>query len=469
MNTLVTPPQSAFHPQLFEATLFARIGGWLGRNRDVIAKVQWCVIALYAVLVAFPAFLPLPERHVHMWNNLTLAAQFMFWGIWWPFVLVSMIVFGRAWCGLLCPEGALSEFVSRYGHGRSIPRWMTWPGWPFVAFATTTIYGQLVSVYQYPKPALLILGGSTAAAVAIGFLYGRNLRVWCRFLCPVNGVFNLLAKLAPIHFRVDAAAWRASHERGEHPKNLHCAPLVPVRNMTGAGQCHMCGRCSGFRSAVQLAPRLPNHEIVNLADRHPHPWETALIFFGMLGLALGAFRWTNSSLFVELKQTLATWLVQHQLLWPLQWSAPWWLLTNYPGSNDVMNLIDGVVLLTYLIGTALLMGGALYLVTALATRSMGAWSSRRFHHIAQCFIPLAGCGVFLGLSALTVTQLRAEHLNMSWASQTRDILLALSCIWSGWLAWRVISRHARGARRFTAALLTLVGIVATGFVWRTTF
>src|SRR5260363_431808 len=55
-------------------------------------------------------------------------------------------VFGRVWCGILCPEGALSEFASRHGRSRPIPRWMRWGGWPFVAFSITTVYGQMVSV-----------------------------------------------------------------------------------------------------------------------------------------------------------------------------------------------------------------------------------------------------------------------------------------------------------------------------------
>ena len=51
----------------------------------------------------------------------------------------------------------MTEFASRYGQGRALPRWLTWGGWPFVAFACVTIYGQMISVYQYPKPVLVVL------------------------------------------------------------------------------------------------------------------------------------------------------------------------------------------------------------------------------------------------------------------------------------------------------------------------
>lgn len=440
----------------------ARLGEWMRRHGGTIRAVQWGIVGVYLVLVAVPAFLPLPDRTAHLWTNLTLAAQFAFWGIWWPFVLVSMVLVGRVWCGVMCPEGALSEFASRWSLGRAVPRWLSWSGWPFLAFAGTTVYGQMVSVYGYPKPVLVVLGGSTAAAIVVGLLYGRNKRVWCRYLCPVNGVFEVLAKLAPVSFQVDPAAWSAS-PRPPKDQGFTCAPLVPVKTMRGAGACHACGRCSGYRGAVRLARRSPNHEIVHVAGNEPSREQTALILFGMSGLAVGAFQWSSSPWFIDAKQALATWLVERGITWPLETSAPWFVLTNYPEHNDVLTLLDGFMLLAYIAAATLAIGLTLAALVALATRALGPWSTPRFHHLTQTLIPIAGCGVFLGLSALTVTFLRGDGVVLPYVAEMRAALLAGASLWSGVLAFQVAGLTAGGLRR-AAATLAILAAAGIG-VW----
>lgn len=448
----------------------AELGHWLQRHGGIIRSVQWAVVAIYLVLVAVPAFLPLPDRTAHLWNNLTVLAQFAFWGIWWPFVLVSMVLVGRAWCGVLCPEGTLTEFASRWSLGRAVPRWITWGGWPFIAFAGTTVYGQMVSVYGYPKPVLAVLGGSTVAAIAVGLVYGRNKRVWCRYLCPVNGVFAVLAKLAPVSFQVDRPAWAAS----DKPQGaaFNCAPLVPVKTMRGAGACHMCGRCSGYRGAVRLARRSPAYEIVHVAGSEPSLEQTVLILFGMMGLAAGAFQWSSSPWFIDAKQWLATWLIEHGMVWPLETTLPWFVLTNYPEHNDVMTLLDGGLLLAYIGAAAIVLAVGLSALVALATRCLGPWSSARFHHLTQTLIPIAGCGVFLGLSALTVTFLRGEGLPLPYVAEMRAGLLIGASLWSAWLAWRVAGLSVGGWRRAgataciaAAAALSVSGWVLLFWIW----
>lgn len=444
----------------------AALGDWLKTHQSGIRRLQWSVVLVYALLVGVPAFLDLPERTQHLWDSLTLFAQFVFWGLWWPLVLVATMLLGRVWCGFFCPEGMLSELASAKGLGHSPPRWMRWGGWPFAAFALTTLYGQMVSVYQYPKPALLILGGSTLAAIVVGYLYGRNKRVWCRYLCPVNGVFGLLAKLSPLHFKVDPLAWGQSQERHQPLPSFNCAPLVPVRNMQSAAACHMCGRCSGFRESVALSWRSPFSEILTVAGHKPSSWESALILFGLMGVALGAFHWSGSTVFIALKQVLAERLVEMGILWPLEATAPWWVLTDYPQLNDAMTLLDGAALILFVLGTMLLMGGALALFIFTAAGICGRADVRaHFHHLVQALIPLAGAGVILGLSALTVSILKGEGVVLAGVTEIRAVLLGLAVLASLYLSWKILGGYARPARRLAAMLpmLAAIGLGAAGW------
>ena len=436
----------------------AAVGLWLRRHQRLIRIVQWFIVAIYATLLIVPTLLPLPPLTAHIWNNLTVFAEFVFWGIWWPGVLLSIVLFGRLWCGTMCPEGALSELASRHGRKRSVPRWIRWSGWPFVAFACTTLYGQMISVYQYPLPALLILGGSTAAAIGIGYMYGNDKRVWCRYLCPVSGVFGLLTKLAPFHYAVDRKAWDASTPGSPARKPFNCAPLVPVRTMESSSGCHMCARCAGFRDAVQLEARSPNSEIVEVSSRTATHWDSLLVIFGMLGIATGAFQWSSSPYFVTIKQALATWFVEHGMLWPLQTSMPWWVLTNYPAQSDVMTVLDGAVFLIYVFGLAIAISAVIGTCLTLGVRVTGRWSAKSFYHLSHALIPLAACGLILGLFSTTVTIITADGFSLSWLSEIRALSIAGTFLWSGWLAARIF--HARSGSAARTALATALFAVA---------
>lgn len=457
-------------------------GDWMQRHGRAIRGVQWVVVLAYAVLIIVPAIMPLPPDSARMWNNLTVFSEFVFWGIWWPFVLLSMVMLGRVWCGVLCPEGTLTEFASKFGMGWSIPRWMRWGGWPFVAFGMTTIYGQMVSVYQYPKAVLVVLGGSTVGAMIIGLLYGREKRVWCKYLCPVNGVFTLLARLAPFRFQVSEEAWRHSYKHGEHGHRVipvNCAPLVPLRQIQSA-DCHMCGRCSGHRDAISLATRSSSDEVVEQGAKRASGWDTALLLYGMLGVAIGGFHWTVSPLFVQIKIVVAGWLINNDIMWPLADNAPWYIFTHYPDQNDVFTWLDGSLVIGYMLATALVYGTALLAVMALGNRILGfsgraptarsnagagalhsaGWSTRRLHHFAQALIPQAGVGVFLGLTATTLTILQHHHFNTHWAGDARAVLLGLANLWSLWLAYRVARRYAASGVALTGAMACFVVTLA---------
>ncbi len=452
-----------FEKHLPRRPLLARLGDAMARHQSTIQMIHWSVVGLYVFLVAAPAFRPLPSGSAHIWNNLTLFAQFIFWGIWWPFVMLSTMVLGRVWCGLFCPEGTLTEFASRQGLGRTIPKWIRWGGWPSVAFTSTTVFGQLISVYQYPKAAILILGGSTLMAVVVGFVYGRGKRVWCMYLCPANGVFRLLARLAPVHFLTDENAWRRAPESASA---VDCAPLIDIRRLNSAAACHACGRCSGHRGAVSLTIRSPNSEILAEAVQGVSRAEALMLLFGVIGIAAGTFQWSASPWYVAAKQAIGGWLVNHDVLWPLGNHAPWWFLTHYPETGDVFTWLDGFLIVSYIGAVALLLGGWAFFCLSAAAKVLGDRASR--WKLAMGLVPLGGIGIFLGLSSLTVGQLKPEGLSFGGLGALRATLLGAALAWSGWLTVGIILRQPcqSAVRRFGAWSLAVsaMGPVAASWV-----
>jgi polyferredoxin len=426
-----------------EHNLIARIGRAMQRHQRVISIIQWATVALYIFFLLAPTLLPLPDSNARIMNDLRLFSQFLFWGIGWPLVMLSMMLLGRVWCGIFCPDGTLTEFVSRRGRNRSIPRWMRWPGWPCTMLLLTTLYGQLVGVYDFHPATLLLLGLPTLAAIWCGLLYGNGKRIWCMYLCPANGVFGLLAKISPLHFQVNEENWK------KHPTPLprvDCPPLIDIRRMRSASACHACGRCGGYLDAVELAARKPDAEILQTPSKSVHNAEAITLIFGILGVGTAATQWSGGVWFLPFKSVLA----KLGLTALQQYSAPWWLLANYPAEGRVFSLFDGLALLLYLLGGGALLGGAILAMVWLATK-IAAYPDLRWQKLSLALIPIAGIGIFLGLSSFTVSHLQGEGVEMQWVPYARAGLLLLGGAFSLWLGARLIL--ARNSLRSLMALI----------------
>jgi polyferredoxin len=254
-----------------------RIGDALASNQERLRHIQLLMVAFYAVAAAIVIFTSSPwSAQFEHWMAILM------WGLWWPAVLVGNLLFGQAWCGLLCPDGALTELAGRWSRRAKIPHALRWPGWAIIGFATTLLAVHATNATHNAKATFLILGTLSVGALAIGALFGKGRRVWCRYLCPVSILFEMLSRCAPIYFRVDRAAWNAPIWR--RASRIECPVLIDIRNMTGAAGCHMCGRCSGHRNAVVLTIRRPWDETLMLTPASPIRREVAVLMFGLFGL-----------------------------------------------------------------------------------------------------------------------------------------------------------------------------------------
>lgn len=81
-------------------------------------------------------------------------------------------------------------------------------------------------------------------------------------------------------------------------------------------------------------------------------------------------------------------------------------------------------------------------------------------------MPLGGIGLFLGLSMMTLSQLRAEGIILPWLPVVRGALLALGLLWSAWLGLRLLRGAApSGAHLAAAFMVWLLPLALVGSTW----
>lgn len=117
----------------------------------IVPGLQVTMAALFVLLVLVPAWLPEPPDDAGPFDHAVPLARAALWEIWFPLMLLSVLVAGRSWCGFLCPMGAVSEAASRLGLQRAVPAWLQWAGTPMVAFITVTVLGQTLGVRTIRK------------------------------------------------------------------------------------------------------------------------------------------------------------------------------------------------------------------------------------------------------------------------------------------------------------------------------
>ena len=163
--------------------------------------VTWYVLGLHAVgSIGIEALFSGLSRGI-------LNAGFVFWGL----VLVSVLLFGRAFCGWFCWFGGYLELVE-WGIGdklkvrlpRTIPLYLA--AIPFVALFAK-VYGSLLVNWLNGFPAIFTFrladmepwgGQQTGISILItSVLYGPVLlyvfgpHAWCRYLCPIGALLKI--------------------------------------------------------------------------------------------------------------------------------------------------------------------------------------------------------------------------------------------------------------------------------------
>jgi len=445
------------HPRV--ERLFSRLSAWL----------PWLHLAMLLVFLAVlvvPVYLPESAEQATFLDDGRILANYLLWGVWFPLVFFSVVLTGRSWCGFLCPMGAASELVNRHGLKMKTPAWIRWPGTPILSFILITLLGQTTGVRNHPEAALEIFGGTFVLAILVGWLWGRNKRVWCRHLCPIGLLLGVFARLGAVQL--------SPRKRKAGPDALTdktiCPTYIDLPRKRAARHCIECMRCilPGHQAGLAVSFRRPGQELESIRKHAPDGWETLFIFLGA-GIALGGFLWLVLPFYDAWRQAVGTWFIEHGQFW-IGEPGPAWLMSVHPERREVFRWLDFFMITSTMIAvmvlSAMVLGAASW-ASALIARRFGGTSSV-FHsgiQIGYSQAPVALMALMIGLATELFTPFLRLGMTPTAVNDVKAAMILFGWLWSLWLAWRILAGLGVNRGRVLAVLPAALGSSAMAAAW----
>lgn len=430
------------------------------RHRERLVWLHLAMAAVFIAIIVVPVFLPDPPGDATPFTHWVSFANYALWGLWFPLVFLSVIFTGRSWCGLLCPMGAAAEWANKRGPQWAIPGWLRWEGTPIASFLFVTILGQTVGVRDHPEAALEVFGGTMLAAIALGFLYGRKKRAWCRHACPIGLLLGVFSRIGAVQFapkspRSGGDTWT---EKGV------CPTMIDLPRKEESRHCIQCFRCVNpeAKGSVELRLRPPGAEIEQIRRHHPNMAEIWFLFLGT-GVALGGFLWLVLPQYMEWRQIIGIWAIENDIFW-LGKPGPWWLMSVHPERREVFIWLDFFLITAFMSAVMAAIAAILAATTAAAAAIAGQGSDlgfrTRFIELGYQYAPVAMVSLVVGLGGMLFQPLGA------YAGAGKGALFVAGIVWSLWLAWRILGNQGvKPARRLAATLPGLAGTLAIALAW----
>ena len=127
-------------------------------------------------------------------------AVLMTWILWWPAVIFSFILLGRIWC-VACPFGFAGDVAQKiYSFQLKVPKFFKNMWWRMGLFLALTWATTLWALDRWPLGTAGLALALTLGAVSMGLIFQK--RAFCRFVCPVGGIFGLYAMTTPVRIGV---------------------------------------------------------------------------------------------------------------------------------------------------------------------------------------------------------------------------------------------------------------------------
>jgi len=191
----------------------------------------------------------------------------------WSWILIggSVLVFGRAFCGWICPGGLVSEILSMGSFFKNKLKQRVSAGLAYGKYFVLTLALYFFFLAQNPRWAIPIRTGDFFKSVGLTFEHadpiwiyktlfvlaalGLGLAVpmfWCRFLCPTGGAIEILSRFSLFGFLKNARCSDCDQCR----RRCHLETRPSEINCVQCGDCKETCKPNAIEWKSPLAPWL---------------------------------------------------------------------------------------------------------------------------------------------------------------------------------------------------------------------
>jgi len=283
------------------------------------------------------------------------------WILWWPAVIFTFFLVGRVWCSF-CPFGYLGDVAQKIFSLRlRVPGILKNMWWRLGLFLALTWLTTLWALDRWPLGTAWLGLGLTLGAIALAVVFEK--RTFCRYVCPVGGVFGLYSMTAPLRLAVkDPAVCRGACSGKDCFEKCAWFQFPPA--MERGAECSLCLDCVRAcpKDNIALRTQASGADLASFQS-HSKSLDEASAVAAVLGVAL-----------LQTAVMLTGWR---------GWEAKlgnWLHLAPGPTLYTIVYIGVGAILPLLLLG--------LFSYTSQAQEEAGSGLGRALRTYAYCFLPL---------------------------------------------------------------------------------
>jgi polyferredoxin len=215
--------------------------------------IQAAVLAVFVGLAYFSWATFPPDGVDDKLYAKTHLVTLIIWGFWWPAMVWTAVLFGRAWCAV-CPLELVANGAERLGRTlgvkqRILGKWLRSGALIVGLYALIQMLVAGAHLHRVPAYTSFFLWGLLAFAALVGFFLKD--RAFCRGFCPVGLLLSTYGRGGKLAVRPTSLAQCASCTGKDCVRACNrtrldarsCPSLLNPAKLNSNTDCLVCGQC----------------------------------------------------------------------------------------------------------------------------------------------------------------------------------------------------------------------------------